>query len=252
MDYVFWTIATVAVLLTGLSKGGFAGIGTLSLPLLALVIPPIQAAAIMLPILMVQDCVSVWAYRKSFDKAVLRVILTGSMVGIALGGLTASYVSNDMIKIMVGIIAAAFALKPLLRGTAGGSEASKPGTRSGLFWGVVAGFTSFIANAGAPPFQVYVLPQRLAPTIYAGTATMFFAVVNFVKFVVFTSIGQVSMANLNISFALFPIAIAGTFVGIWLVKRFDARRFYAIIYGLTLVIGLFLIGDGIVSLIRHS
>lgn len=247
MDVAFWSVAVVAVVLTGLSKGGFAGLGTLSLPLLALVIPPIQAAAIMLPILMVQDCVSVWAYRKTFDRAVLKIMIAGSVIGIVLGALLATRVSNAMIEVAVGLIAAGFALKSLIKKKQPGTDQPKPTQAAGIFWGACAGFTSFIANAGAPPFQVYVLPQRLAPTIYAGTATMFFAIVNFVKFLAFAGIGQISTANLSISVVLFPIAIAGTFVGIWLVRIVDARHFYTLIYALTFVIGLYLTFIGLRS-----
>jgi uncharacterized membrane protein YfcA len=115
----------------------------------------------------------------------------------------------------------------------------------GLFWGGVGGFTSFIANAGAPPFQVYVLPLRLRPQTYAGTGTMFFAIINWIKFVAFYFLGQISPGHLETSAILFPPAIAATFFGIWLVRRTESDRFYKIIYAITLAVGVFLIWVGI-------
>jgi uncharacterized membrane protein YfcA len=215
------------------------------MPLMALVMPPIEAAAIMLPILMAQDVISVITYRRSFNRRILFVLLAGGFCGIALGAALAAHVSNALIEFIVGLIASTFVLYTWARRkhpVLGASQ--KPGLVSGLFWGTCAGFTSFIANAGAPPFQVYVLPQRLPPQTYAGTGTMFFATVNLVKFVAFGFLGQVSLRHLELSAVLLPPAIASTFFGIWLVRRVESDRFYAIAYGLTLVVGLYLVWIG--------
>jgi uncharacterized membrane protein YfcA len=234
----------IAVVITGLSKGGFAGLSVLSLPLLSLVVPPIQGAAIMLPILMMQDCISVWAYRKSFDRRILTILIAGSLIGIALGVVFATRVSNAAIEAMVGAIAAGFVLRTMLRGRSGANETRSTPDVVGIFWGACAGFTSFIANAGAPPFQVYVLPRRLQPETYAGTATMFFAIINVIKLFVFIGIGQVSHSNLSISIALFPVAVAAALLGVWLVRAVKSDRFYLVIYIITFVIGVYLVWHG--------
>ncbi|MCC2103667.1 MAG: sulfite exporter TauE/SafE family protein, partial [Hyphomicrobiales bacterium] len=172
---IFYAAAIPAVILVGLSKGGFAGLATLSLPLLALVSAPIRAAAIMLPILIVQDMVSVWFYRHEFDPRVVAILLGGSLIGIAGGALFAAHVSNAAVLLIVGLIASSFVLYTWLRRSSRADEPQPAKIAPGIFWGACLGFTSFIANAGSPPFQVYVLPQRLKPQTYAGVQTMVFA-----------------------------------------------------------------------------
>ena len=249
MTWQFYLAAIPAVILVGLSKGGFSGLSLLSIPLLALVTSPIRAAAIMLPILIIQDIVSVWAYRRSFDGRIVAIMIPGGILGIILAAITATYVTDAIVVLGVGLIASGFVLYTWVH-RSGSRETPQTGSvPGGVFWGTCAGFTSFIANAGGPPFQVYVLPQRLSPPRYAGTMTMVFAAINWLKVAAFFAIGQVSLQNLSISARLFPLAIAATLTGIWLVRRVSGRLFYRIIYALTFVIGLKLIFDGARSLI---
>jgi uncharacterized membrane protein YfcA len=249
MTWQFYLAAIPAVILVGLSKGGFSGLSLLSIPLLALVTSPIRAAAIMLPILIVQDIVSVWAYRRSFDRRIVAIMIPGGILGILIATITAAYVTDAIVALGVGLIASGFVIYTWLR-PSGTRPTPRPGSvPSGIFWGACAGFTSFIANAGGPPFQVYVLPQRLSPQLYAGTMTMVFAAINWLKVGAFFAIGQVSLANFSISATLFPLAIAATLSGIWLVRRVSGRLFYRIIYVFTFLIGLKLIFDGTRSLI---
>ncbi|MDE2364742.1 MAG: sulfite exporter TauE/SafE family protein [Hyphomicrobiales bacterium] len=244
-SWTFYAAAVPAVILVGMSKGGFAGLSAMSLPLLALVSPPIRAAAIMLPILIVQDWVSIWAYRRDFDRRIVAIMLAGGMIGIALGAAFAARVSDAAVLLFVGAIAAGFVLYSWLRRARAddGPRAARVGP--GVIWGACAGFTSFIANAGGPPFQAYALPLRLQPQRYAGTQTMIFAVFNFVKLLAFFALGQVSTENFAVSASLFPVAIAATFAGVWLVRRVQAAAFYRIVYALTFLLGCKLVYDGL-------
>lgn len=243
--WLFYAAAVPAVILVGLSKGGFSGLSLISLPLLALVCPPIRAVAIMLPILIVQDMVSVWAYRRDFDRRVVAILLAGATIGIALGALMAAHVSNAAVLLIVGAIASGFVLYSWFRRVNSGVAPQAPRVAPGLFWGAWCGFTSFIANAGGPPFQVYVLPLRLKPQTYAGVQTMVFAAVNLIKLAAFFALGQVSFENFAISATLFPVAVLATLAGVWLVRRVQASAFYKIVYALTFALGLKLIFDGL-------
>jgi uncharacterized membrane protein YfcA len=249
-DPFFYLVAVPAVALMGMAKGGFSGLGLLSMPLLALAVSPVRAAAIMLPILIVQDIVSVWAYRHAFDRRNLAILLPGAVVGIALGWLMAAHVSDAMVTIAVGLISVAFVLNSLRKRRLDAGVAGQGDVTHGLAWGGVSGFTSFIAHAGGPPFQVYVMPQRLDPILFAGTSTMFFAAVNAIKVVPYVALGQFSASNLATSAVLFPLAMASTLVGVWLVKRVDADRFYKIIYGLTFAVGLELLWTGVHAMLQ--
>ncbi|HEX2554796.1 MAG TPA: sulfite exporter TauE/SafE family protein [Microvirga sp.] len=249
-DPLFYLAATPAVILLGLSKGGFSGVGMLSLPLMALFISPVQAAAITLPILIVQDVVSVWAFRRSWDRRNVAILLAGSLAGILLGYLLAARVSDAAVKLTVGIVSIAFAFRRLVleRGRAEVPPAPADLPR-GLFWGLVTGFTSMIAHAGGPPFQIYTLPQRLPRDVFVGTGAILFALVNWIKVPPYLALGQFTAENLGTSFALFPVAIASTWAGVWLVRRVPAERFYTIIYVLLILVGAKLVYDGALALI---
>ncbi len=102
-----------------------------------------------------------------------------------------------------------------------------------------------IAHAGGPPFQIYVIPQRLPRDIFVGTGVMFFAAVNLIKVPPYLALGQFSRENLLTSAVLFPLAVASTLAGVWLVRRVAAERFYDIVYGLLLLLGVKLVIDGV-------
>lgn len=137
----------------------------------------------------------------------------------------------------------------LIRDRLGLAPVATPGVPTGLLWGSLAGFTSFISHAGAPPFQVYVMPQNLKPRVFAGTATMFFAAVNLIKLPPYLMLGQFSRENLTLSALLIPVAVLSTFAGVWLVRRVSADRFYAIILVITFLIGAKLIYDAVPALV---
>lgn len=244
LDMTFVAASVVAVCLMGFSKGGFSGLSVLSTPLLALVVAPAQAAAIMLPILIMQDAVTIFAYRRDWDGRILAALLPGSMLGIGLGYLFSAHIDVGAVRLAVGIIALVFAGRGLLLSRRQLGAAKRGSAAAGAFWGAVAGFTSFVSHAGSPPFQVYVLPQRLAPQIYAGTNTLFFAVTNLVKLVPYFLLGQFGAQNLSISAALAPVAVLSALAGVRLVRLVPADRFYKIILWLTLIVGLKLIWDG--------
>ncbi len=244
-DPAYLAAMVPAVVLVGLGKGGFSGLGVLSLPLMALVLPPVQAAAIMLPILIVQDVVSVWAYRREFDRRNLATLLPGALAGVVAGYLLASQVSDRAVGLAVGLISVAFAARQLLTRRRTGLRVSRAGFLPGTFWGAVCGFTSMIAHAGGPPFQIYVMPQRLAPPIFVGTGALFFGILNLMKVAPYLALGQFTRENLAASAALFPIAILSTLAGVWLVRRVPAERFYLIVYALLFAVGLKLVFDGL-------
>lgn len=242
-DPIFWGVAVVSVLITGVSKGGFGGLALLAVPLMALVISPVQAAGIMLPILIAMDWVGVWTYRKHWDRRLLILLLPGAVLGIAAGGLLAGYVDDRVVRIIVGCIAVLFPIYAIFK-PRGGDAFIQNNRPLGFLSGTVAGFTSFVAHAGGPPFQAYAIPQNLDKQIYAGTAVMFFFVVNFVKVLPYALLGQFDQTNLTTSLILIPIAPIGVLFGAWLVKRIDQQLFYRILYGLIFAVGLKLLWDG--------
>jgi uncharacterized membrane protein YfcA len=246
-DPFFYFIAVPAVIILGLSKGGFSGIGTATTPMLALLLPPLEAAALILPVLIIQDVISIYVYRRDWDASNLKVMLPGAVIGMALGWLIASHVSDNAVRIAVGVVGVTFVTNVWLKRD--NIEPRRMGTVAGVFWGGVAGFTSFLTQGGGPPFQVYVLPQRLPKLVLVGTTTIFFATVNAMKIVPYFMLGQFNPRNLATSVALLPVAIAGNFAGIWLVKHTPTGLFYRIAYTLLLLVSLTLLYQGFSQLL---
>ena len=247
-DPVFYAFAIPAVALMGLAKGGFAGVGAVSMPLLALAISPVQAAAILLPILIVQDVVSVWSFRRTWDRRVLAIMVPGAVVGIALGYLLAARVSTAAVLGALGAISILFAGQRLWAMRAGRvpAPAGSPWFVGAAF-GAVAGFTSQIAHAGGPPFQMWVLPRNLPPASLIGTTAIFFFAINWIKVPAYLALGQFTPENLLTAAALLPLAIAATVAGVWLVRRVQAERFYTLIYVLMILVGCQLLWEAITA-----
>jgi len=243
-DPLFYAVAIPAVLLLGLSKGGFAGMGALSLPMLTFAIPPLQAAAILLPILIAQDVVGVWAFRKTVDWRLIGWMMPGAIAGILLGYLFAANVSEGAVLGAVGAISILFGAYRLWADRHGPAQLAKglPDWLGAAF-GVASGFTSQIAHAGQPPFQLWVLPRRLPRDLLVGTTAIFFAAVNWIKVPAYLALGQFTRENLLAAAVLMPVAIISTLAGVWLVRRVPAERFYAAIYWLMILVGLKLVWD---------
>ena len=244
-DPFFYALAVPAVILGGLSKGGFGGgVSMIGFLLMTLAVPPLQAAAIMLPILIVMDVVGLIAWRGIYDRRALVILLPAALCGIGAGWAAAAFVSNDMIRLMVGVVALAFVADYGLRGKRR-DIARAHNQPKGMFWGAVSGFTSFICNVGGPPFQTYMLPLRLDPKLLAGTAIIFFAVVNAVKVGPYLVLGQFSPVNLATSAVLLPLAPLATLVGVKLVKAINPAVFYRFTYAIIFIAGIKQFWDGI-------
>jgi len=246
-DPLFLFVAFFAVLLVGLAKGGFSGIGMAATPLLALAVPPLQALAILLPILMAQDVVSIWWYRRDWDGWNLKVMLPGAVLGVGLAWAVGSVVPDNVVRLIIGVIGVTFVLNSWFGKV---PPPGRPSAASGVFWGAGAGFTSTIASAGMPPFSIHVLPQRMEKMRLVGTITMFFAAVNLMRVVPYFALGHLTRDNLMISLALLPLAIAANFLGFWLVLRISTELFYRISYALIFLISAAIFAQGVTGLLR--
>ncbi len=244
-DPLFYALAIPAVILLGLAKGGFSGAGALAMPLVVLGADPVQAAAILLPILIVQDVVGVWAFRRTVDWYVLGWMLPGAALGVVGGYVFAASVSTSAVMAVVGAISIAFGGWRLWVERHGMPDASASPGWVGALFGVAAGFTSHVAHAGGPPFQLWVMPRRLERDIFIGTSAIFFAVTNWMKVPAYWALGEFTGRNLLTSLVLTPVAIASTVAGVWLVRRVSDAGFYTIIYWLMILVGAKLLWDGI-------
>ena len=239
-------LAVVAVIVLGMAKGGFSGLGVLATPLLALALPPATAAALLLPVLMVQDVVSVWSFRQTWDRWIVAWMAPGALAGVALASVFAALVDERLLLLALGLLTAAFGLYRLWleRGGRLVAASTSPGWVGGLF-GMAAGVTSQIAHAGGPPFQMWVTPRRLPHETYVGTSSVLFALINWMKVPSYLALGTLNRQTLVAGALLLPLAVVSTLVAVRLIRRFDAARFYAMIYGLMVLLGAKLVWDGL-------
>lgn len=245
-DWHFYALAVPAVVLLGLAKGGFAGVGALSMPMLAFVIDPVRAAAIVLPILIAQDVVGVWAFRRTVDWRLLGWMMPGAVLGIWLGYIFAASVSPVGVMAAVGAISVIFgAYRLWAKRHAVPREAARWPEWMGSLFGVASGFTSQVAHAGQPPFQLWVLPRNLQRDVLIGTTAIFFAAINWIKVPAYWALGQFTRANLLTAAALLPLALVSTVAGVWLVRRVSPERFYSAIYWLMILVGLALLWEAL-------
>lgn len=243
---LYWLAAVGAAVLVGLSKGGLPVVGMLSTPILALFLPPVTAAGLLLPVFVVSDWFGLWAYRRVYDKRLLAILVPATTVGVVIGWATAALVPERWVSVMVGLIGLSYALNMIIR--RGNPGAARPaGVGAGAFWGTVAGFTSFVSHAGAPPYQVYVLPLRLEKTVYAGTTTILFAYVNAIKLIPYYALGQLSMNNLKAAAALIVPSILAVFAGVKLVKVIPQELFYRLVTWTLLLVSAKLLWDAVMA-----
>lgn len=240
----FFAMALLAAILVGLSKGGLPLVGALGVPVLALAISPVRAAGLLLPIFVVTDMFGLWAYRRQYSSRNLKILIPAAAFGVLIGWATASIVPERFVTLLVGLIGLAFTIEYYFRGRHR-LEPRPADIPRGLFWGTISGFTSFVSHAGAPPYQMYALPQRMEKLVFAGTSTILFATVNAVKLIPYWSLGQFSPDNLKIAALLIPGAVAATFIGVRLTRVIPQALFYRLVLVALFLVSLKLIYDAI-------
>jgi uncharacterized membrane protein YfcA len=247
-DPFFYVVGIPAVLIAGVSKSGFGGgLGVVAVPLMALAVSPQAAAAIMLPILCLMDLANVWAYRNRWDRRNMKILVPAALLGILVGTLSFSYLNEAAVKLIIAMIAIIFTLDHWLRGRKETGAPGKATIGKGTVLGALAGFTSFVAHAGGPPVSVYLLPQRMDKSIFVGTTVMFFIVVNYVKLIPYALLGQFDASNLGTSLLFVPIALFGTWLGLWAHDKVSVKLFYRVCYSLLFLTGSKLLADSILE-----
>jgi uncharacterized membrane protein YfcA len=247
LDPWFWLLAIPAFLITGISKGGFgSGAGNTGVPLMSLVIPAPQAAAIALPVLCAMDLVALRAWWGKWDRARLLELVPGTILGLVLGTLAFGSLSDRAVKLLLGVVVLSFLARSLwLARRKGTPPPAEPNRAKATLWSAVSGFTSFVAHAGGPPLAVYLYPLRMARQTLAATTVVFFAAVNFAKILPYAALGTLTAQNLLTSLLLLPLAPIGIKLGVWLQGRMSDQMFYRVIYVLLGLTGVQLVWEGL-------
>lgn len=205
-------------------------IAILSVPLMSLFMDPAAAAGLLLPLYIVADFYAIYLFRKSFSVRNLKILIPGAVVGVLIGFFAVAVVPNNAVKLLVACIGFSYFLNALrARFTQREVPARKADIPRGLFWGALAGLTSYISHAGGPPYQAYVLPQRLNKMAFLGTTTIFFTTVNLMKLPAYLLAGQVTWDSLSQAVWLAPSVLAGAWSGVAISRTLPERHFFLII-----------------------
>ncbi|MET0311339.1 MAG: sulfite exporter TauE/SafE family protein [Burkholderiaceae bacterium] len=235
-DWQFYAVAIPAVLLLGVSKSGFgAGFGSLAVPLMALAVTVPQAAAILMPVLLLMDVLGLAAFRRHFDMKLIRFLVPFGLLGTVVGTLSFRLLDSTLVAGIVGIFTLLFLAQRLVFPPR--PDSPHPPKWLGAILTVTSGFTSFVSHAGGPPLNAYVIPMRMAPVAFAATMSAFFFMINLSKWVPYAWLGLLDMRNMTTSLALLPFAPVGVLVGVRIAHRIDPKLFYRLVY-----IGMFLTG----------
>lgn len=233
---LFWGLAIVGVILTGISKSGFAGgAGVIAVPLLSLVIPVPIAAALMLPLLIVMDAKSLSYYWRSVRWQELKFILPAALIGITAGGFLLGELPSNLLQILLGVFCIVFSLWKKLIPLLGRLPCA------GLIWGAVSGLTSTLLHSGGPPINIYLATRQLPKRTWLATAAVFFAMMNLIKIVPYGLTGQWQFDLLIIDIILLPISLIGVWLGYLLQLKINEALFMSVCKRLLFLSGLALL-----------
>lgn len=242
-DWYFYAVAIPAVLLLGVSKSGFgAGFGSLAVPIIALAVTVPQAAAILMPVLLLMDILGMAAFRKDFDMKLLKFLVPCGLVGTVVGALLFKVLAAKTVAGIVGIFTLLFLAQRVVFPPR--PDSAPPPRWLGGLLAVTSGFTSFVSHAGGPPLSAYVIPLRLSPVHFTATMAFFFFVINLSKWIPYAWLGLLDLRNMATSLVLLPIAPLGVWIGVRMARTISPVLFYRFLYGGMLLTGVKLLWDG--------
>ena len=243
-DPFFYAVAIPAVLMLGISKSGFgAGFGSLAVPLIALSVTVPQAAAVLMPVLLVMDLLGIAVFRKDFDRQLLKFMIPFALVGTIIGALLFKLLDAKVVAGLVGALTLLFLAQRLLFPPK--LDSPPPPRWLGALLSITSGLTSFIAHAGGPPISAYVIPLRLSPIKFTATMAFLFFVINLSKWIPYAWLGLLDMRNMSTSLVLLPLAPLGVWIGVRIARRVSQVLFYRLLYGGMFLTGCKLLWDGL-------
>lgn len=247
LDSTFFLLAVPAIVFAGISKGGFGSGGSFAAtPILALVVDPGLALGVLLPLLMLIDVATLRPYWRKWSWHDSRVLILGSLPGVALGAALYQIANADVFRFLIGSVSLGFVAFRLAQERGWIRAAARPaGEAAGVATGVVAGFTSFVSHAGGPPVAIYLLSQRLTKTGFQATTVLVFGVVNVFKVVPYAFLGLLTLETLWANVLLIPAALLGAWLGVKAHGMVSERAFFMLTYVLLTITGAKLIWDAL-------
>lgn len=242
----YWFLITLAAVFVGMGKGGLPVIATLGVPTLSLIMSPITAAGLLLPVYIVSDIFALSAYRRDFNWEILRIGMIGMTIGVIFGGLTAKFVIEWVVIFLIGIMGFLFSIEQLRkRKNKKTRSQTEINSIKGYFWCSISGFTSFISHTGGPPWQIFTIPLGLKKSVFVGTSVIAFSYCNVIKVLPYLLLGQINSISIYTSLIMAIPAILAVYLGVSLVKLIPEALFFKIVTWALFSISIKLMWDGI-------
>jgi uncharacterized membrane protein YfcA len=238
-----WALACLGAVLVGLSKTSIAGLGILSVAIFASILPPRESVGIVLVTLLAGDFVAVTAYRRDGSWPHLFRLFPWAALGVVAGALALGRIDDTAVRWLIGGILVVLVIIHYLRrritaASAGAEPAGPPRLWLVGVTGLLAGFTTMVANAAGPIMIMYLLAMRLPKLKFIGTAAWFFLALNLFKVPFSLGLGLINPNSLAISLVLIPFAVAGALSGRLLIAYINQALFESLAMALTLVAGI--------------
>jgi uncharacterized membrane protein YfcA len=240
----FLVMLVAVTFLISLSKGGLGGMaGSLSTPLMALVLPVNQVLGLLLPIMLLADVFSIALHWRRWNARLVWLLIPGGVVGVSIGTYFIANVSTQVLKIGLATIALLFVVYKLLEKRILGSIKYQEKNWHGWLAGSTAGFTSAMAHSGVPPISIYLMLQNVTPRVFVATSVLFYALLNWIKVPFYYFTGMFDFQRLWQIAWVFPIVPFGVWIGRWLVTKVSKVVFDNIILVLLVITAVLLIFD---------
>ena len=219
-----WLLAIVAAVIVGFSKAGIGGLGMLAVVIFAQLMPAKQATGMVLPLLCFGDVVATAVYRQHAKWRHIFRLFPWTAAGVLIGYFALDRIDERQARLLVGCIVLSLVAMHFVRRRLAGHE-----TEHGAWFaptiGVLAGFTTLVANAAGPLMVVYMLAMRLPKLDFVGTGAVFFLILNLFKVPFMVHLGLITAESFRLNLVLAPLVVAGAWFGRKLVMRIDQRAF---------------------------
>lgn len=238
-----WIIVIVAFILVGINKTGFPSLGVLVVTMMMHVFPAKEAVGIMLPMLLVADTFAILYYRQNVAWKLLFSLLPWVLGGIIIGAFTLQFLTDDTLRIMIGIIVLVLITLQLTRNFFGKrfNQLLPESSSFGAFMGLMSGFTTMVGNAAGEVMSIYFLVKQLPKKEFVGTVAWFFFIVNLIKLPIFIYLDMLHIEALKFDLMLAPIIIVGAILGLKLLDIVPQKMFQIIILFLATIGGISLL-----------
>ncbi|GDY27865.1 hypothetical protein AHAT_37550 [Agarivorans sp. Toyoura001] len=215
-------ILHIVALLTGISKFSIGGMGALILPLLLIAYPDGQALAILIPMFLLTDLLTMTVYRTQIKWRILLRLLAFMVVGCAAGAALLSQLDPSKFTTAIGgiVLGMLFLSVYLERGK---SQCMKhPNVAAGA--GIFGGFISMTANSAGPIISLYMMQQQLGKTSYVSTRAWVAGLVNVAKVPMLISIGLLNIETAKTSLNALPSLLVGCALGFLILKKINLKQ----------------------------